>query len=126
MTLCNNVKIWIQLQVPKVEDGNNFGVAVQEDMINDLARAEDASLMVFDNINKYYMGRAKLISKVAKYPNLDDYKMAIKEMDDKQVRSIWLVFSDLRNNYSVLHDSLVKNMEKLINPRNVTASTMMY
>eukprot|EP00128_Syssomonas_multiformis_P003049 Colp12_sorted_trinity150504_noHs@21235 len=27
--LCNTVKLWIQLNIPRIEDGNNFGVSVQ-------------------------------------------------------------------------------------------------
>ncbi|KNC72720.1 hypothetical protein SARC_14719, partial [Sphaeroforma arctica JP610] len=26
---CNTVKIWIQLNIPRIEDGNNFGVSIQ-------------------------------------------------------------------------------------------------
>jgi len=27
--MCDLLKIWIQLNIPKIEDGNNFGVSVQ-------------------------------------------------------------------------------------------------
>ncbi len=36
----NTVKMWIQLNVPRIEDGNNFGVSIQEETINELGRAE--------------------------------------------------------------------------------------
>lgn len=68
------VKIWIQLNIPRIEDGNNFGVSVQvqpllliiqkEEIINELGRAEDAGFSVLENITKYYVDRAKLVSKV--------------------------------------------------------------
>jgi hypothetical protein len=34
-----SVKIWIQLNIPRIEDGNNFGVGVQEESINEIARS---------------------------------------------------------------------------------------
>ena len=30
-SMLGKVKLWIQLMVPRIEDGNNFGVAVQEE-----------------------------------------------------------------------------------------------
>ena len=27
--MCNSVKLWIQLNIPRIEDGNNFGVSIQ-------------------------------------------------------------------------------------------------
>jgi hypothetical protein len=67
------VKIWIQLNIPKVEDGNNFGVSIQEETVNELSRAEDTSFSLLDSMNKYLMTRAKLVSRVIKYPGLRDY-----------------------------------------------------
>ncbi|RMX40041.1 hypothetical protein pdam_00002215 [Pocillopora damicornis] len=31
MEKCNTVKMWIQLLIPRIEDGNNFGVSIQDD-----------------------------------------------------------------------------------------------
>jgi len=31
--ICNLVKIWIQLNIPRIEDGNNFGVSIQVNII---------------------------------------------------------------------------------------------
>ncbi len=38
--MLNTVKIWIQLNIPKIEDGNNFGVSIQEETVSELGRAE--------------------------------------------------------------------------------------
>jgi hypothetical protein len=60
----NTVKIWIQLNIPRIEDGNNFGVSIQEETLNELGRAEDAAFGSLDNMSKYFVTRAKLLSKV--------------------------------------------------------------
>merc|ERR550514_1321589 len=70
----NCVKMWIQLNVPKIEDGNNFGVAIQEEIIGELSRCEDSAFTIMDCITKYYATRAKLVTKVIKYPQVEDFK----------------------------------------------------
>lgn len=64
MEMCNTIKVWIQLNIPRIEDGNNFGVSIQEETVNELGRAEDSGLNVLDNLWKFHVSRAKLISKV--------------------------------------------------------------
>lgn len=61
----------------QVEDGNNFGVSVQEETVNELSRAEDTSFALLDSMNKYLMTRGKLVSRVIKYPGLRDYTVSI-------------------------------------------------
>ena len=42
------VKLFIELNIPIVEDGNNFGVDIQEDAVTELGRIEEASLIFHD------------------------------------------------------------------------------
>lgn len=119
--IIGGVKLWIQLNVPKIEDGNNFGVGIQEDVIQELARAEESAFTLCDSIVKYYMSRAKLSSKVLKYPNVYDYQEAIRELDEKEWIHIKITLLDMRNNYILLYDMLCKNWEKVVKPKNEDA-----
>jgi len=58
------VKVWIQLNIPRIEDGNNFGVSIQEETVAELSRAEDAGFSVLESMTKYFLTRAKIVSRV--------------------------------------------------------------
>jgi len=115
--MINTVKVWIQLNIPRIEDGNNFGVSIQEDTVNELGRAEDSGFSVLESMTKYYVTRAKLVSKALKYPNIHDYRQSVLELDEKELINLRLCCLDLRNNYAILHDMITKNMEKIKTPR---------
>lgn len=106
--MVGNIKLWIQLNIPRIEDGNNFGVGIQEEVIQELARVEDSAFNLFDAIVKYYMARAKLSTKVIKYPNVLDYQEAIRELDEKEWIHTKIAKVDMRNNYSMLYELLSK------------------
>mgnify|MGYP002142151317 CR=1 FL=1 len=65
--LATDIKLWVQLNIPRIEDGNNFGVSIQEGMVQELSRAEDAGMGALEGLGRWWQGRAKLISKVIKY-----------------------------------------------------------
>lgn len=65
LSIIEKLKLGIELRVPRIEDGNNFGVSIQEDMISELARVQESALHILDSSVKYYAGRAKLCSKVS-------------------------------------------------------------
>jgi len=121
----NTVKIWIQLNIPRIEDGNNFGVSIQEETVSELGRAEDSGFAVLESMTKYFISRAKLVTRVLKYPNIKDYRQSILELDEKEFINLRLCCLDLRNNYAILHDMIVKNLEKLKTPRTSHHSTLM-
>lgn len=120
----NLLKMWISFMIPKIEDGNNFGVSIQEDTLAEIQSVETEAAAFFDQISRYFVSRAKVVSKVAKYPHIDDYRRAVAELDEKEYLSLWLVLSEIRNRYCSLHDIVIKNMEKLKKPRSSNADSL--
>ncbi|XP_035894205.1 proteasome activator complex subunit 3 [Anopheles stephensi] len=120
----NLLKMWISFMIPKIEDGNNFGVSIQEDTLAEIQSVETEAAAFFDQISRYFLSRAKVVSKVAKYPHIDDYRRAVAELDEKEFLSLWLVLSEIRNRYCSLHDIVIKNMEKLKKPRSSNADSL--
>lgn len=118
--------MWISFMIPKIEDGNNFGVSIQEDTLAEVQSVESEAAAFFDQISRYYISRGKLISKVAKYPHIDDYRRAVEELDEKEYLSLWLVMAEIRNRYCSLHDIIVKNLDKIKKPRTTNAAESLY
>ena len=54
---CATVRIWITLLIPKIEDGNNFGVGVQEDALAELRQVEAECATYLDQISRYFLTR---------------------------------------------------------------------
>ncbi len=130
LEIAGAVKLWLHLRVPRIEDGNNFGVGVQAELLGELGRAEDAALATSDAWLAYLQLRAKLAGKAAKHvaagraAAAEAYAAALRAADERQVRAARLGMQDVRDHYAVLHDSLAKNMEKLLFPRSASASAM--
>ncbi|XP_003741715.1 proteasome activator complex subunit 3 [Galendromus occidentalis] len=121
---CNLLKMWIELSIPKVEDGNNFGVDIQEECLKEVSSAESEAALYLDQPARYYMSRAKMIVKLAKYPHVEDYRKTIEELDEKQYMNVKLVVRELFNNYAAIHDMLTKNLEKIKRPRTTNANSL--
>lgn len=137
--LATTLKLWIQLNVPRIEDGNNFGVSVQETIVQELSRAEEAGMAALQS-------RSKMVSKIVKrstsrhcspihpstnpicsrcqFNSSDPAVYALLENDRRFLNNIWMGWSDLRNNYAILNDVITKNIEKLLNPRSENSGNM--
>ncbi|XP_044732505.1 proteasome activator complex subunit 3 isoform X2 [Chrysoperla carnea] len=120
----NQLKMWISFMIPKIEDGNNFGVSIQEDTLAEVQSVESEAAAFFDQISRYFISRGKIVSKVAKYPHISDYRRAVQELDEKEYLSLWLVLSEVRNRYCSLHDIVIKNLEKIKKPRSSNAESL--
>jgi len=68
--------------------------------------------------------RAKLISKVAKFPHIEDYRASVEETDEKELLSLRLVVTEVKNHYSTLYDLIMKNKEKIKKPRSFNQASL--
>ncbi|KAF9502428.1 proteasome activator pa28 REG alpha/beta subunit [Pleurotus eryngii] len=115
--LCDQVKLWVNLTMPKIEDGDNFGVQVQEEVLAELMRAQDSAYNVRDAARQDHLQRAKICSKLVKYPHIEDYAASLREHDEKQLYFIRQHLIDIRNIYAVLTDLIHKNIYKIRVPK---------
>ena len=115
---CNTVKAWVQLQVPEMQDGNNFGVQVQGDMLNEVGGVEGKSNAFMQALSVYHLSRAEVAAKLAKYPGVEDYQRSLEEMDVKEFISLRLIAREMRNSCVGLLDTFAKNMDKIVTPRS--------
>ncbi|XP_022257891.1 proteasome activator complex subunit 3-like, partial [Limulus polyphemus] len=153
----NKLKMWIQFMIPRIEDGNNFGVSVQVFVIHlldthvnllklllfssllldqyhkpgftlerkkEIRTVESEGASYFDQLSRYYMTRAKIVSKVAKYPHIEDYRRTVDELDEKEYLGLRLVLSEVKNHYATVHDVITKNLEKIKRPRTSNNEVM--
>jgi len=82
-----------------------------------LTRSEDACFNLLESVTKYFITRGKLVSKVIKYPQIQDYQQSIVELDEKEYFNLKLSCLDMRNNLAIVHDLILKNLDKIIKPR---------
>lgn len=120
----NQIKMWIAYSIPRIEDGNNFGVGVQEDALAEAKQVETDAASFLDQISRYYLTRGNIIAKVAKYPHVLDFRRGVQEVDEKQALTMRLIVSELRNQYACLHDLIMKNLDKIKTPRSTNAENM--
>uniref|UniRef100_A0A8D0GLE6 Proteasome activator complex subunit 1 n=1 Tax=Sphenodon punctatus TaxID=8508 RepID=A0A8D0GLE6_SPHPU len=95
-----------------------------EETVAELRTVESEAASYLDQISRYYITRAKLVSKIAKYPHVEDYRRTVTEIDEKEYISLRLIISELRNQYVTLHDMILKNIEKIKRPRSSNAETL--
>ncbi|XP_030043976.1 proteasome activator complex subunit 1 [Microcaecilia unicolor] len=116
----NLVSMWVQLQVPKIEDGNNFGVAVQEKVFELMTNTRTKLEGFQTQISKYFSERGDAVAKAAKQPHVGDYRQLVHELDEAEYAEIRIMVTDIRNTYAILYDVVLKNSDKIKKPRSDT------
>ncbi|XP_029437050.1 proteasome activator complex subunit 1 [Rhinatrema bivittatum] len=116
----NLVSMWVQLQVPKIEDGNNFGVAVQEKVFELMTNMRTKLEGFQTQISKYFSERGDAVAKAAKQPHVGDYRQLVHELDEAEYAEIRAMVAEIQNAYAILYDVVMKNSDKIKKPRSET------
>lgn len=112
------LRMWVMMNIPKIEDGNNFGVSVQEEVMADASRTESDVTSMLDFYCDYLVYRGKLNTKRLKWPGIKAYEHAIIDLDETTYIRIRMALQDIRNNYARLYDIFLKNISRIRNPRS--------
>nr|CBN82185.1 Proteasome activator complex subunit 2 [Dicentrarchus labrax] len=118
------VSCWIQHLIPKIEDGNDFGVAIQEKILERIAAVKTKVDGFQTNINKYFSERGDAVAKASKDTHVMDYRSLVHEKDETIFSEIRVIVLDIRGFYAELYDIINKNLEKVTNPKGEEKPSM--
>ena len=108
---------WVKLQRPRIEDGNNFGVEVQMEVLGSLETGFNSAKNVLDTIPTAFFRRGGLVRAVEKHVGLEDYVSAVTALDEKQLYEAGQIVADVQMFYSQIMDKLRKNWSRVENPK---------
>uniref|UniRef100_A0A8C6X8P5 Proteasome activator complex subunit 2 n=1 Tax=Naja naja TaxID=35670 RepID=A0A8C6X8P5_NAJNA len=123
---CILVTTWIQFMIPKIEDGNDFGVAVQVHNPNrgvtETFSTTTPPQFLFPWL--YFLERGDAVAKASKDTHVMDYRCLVHERDEAIYREMQIMVLDIRGFYAELYHILSKNLEKLTNPKGEEKPSM--
>ncbi|KAJ1027813.1 hypothetical protein NDA13_003267 [Ustilago tritici] len=114
----DSLKVYINLQMPQIEDGDTFGVSIQEEALNEIVRTQDSAYNLLATPFTYHSVRGDLSAKLVRYPGVEDYAEALREHDRKMVYRLKMHLTDMRNMYAVVFDIVKKNIGKISKPKS--------
>ncbi|TNN22092.1 Proteasome activator complex subunit 2 [Liparis tanakae] len=118
------VSCWVQLLVPKIEDGNDFGVAVQEKILERIVAVRARVDVLQNNINRYFTERGDAVGKASKETHVMDYRSLVHEKDQSMFSEIRIMLLDIRGFHAELYDIISKNLDKVTNPKGEEKPSM--
>ncbi|XP_062994592.1 proteasome activator complex subunit 2 [Elgaria multicarinata webbii] len=121
---CILVTTWIQHMIPKIEDGNDFGVAVQEKVLERITALKTKAEAFQTTIAKYFLERGDAVAKASKDTHVMDYRSLVHERDEAVYREVQTILLDIRGFYAELYHIFTKNLEKLTNPKGEEKPSM--
>ncbi|CAI9608177.1 unnamed protein product [Staurois parvus] len=121
---CALIITWIHHVIPKIEDGNDFGVSVQEKVLERVTAIKTKVETSQTNINKYFTERGDAVAKASKETHVMDYRALVHDKDEGAFVELRLALIDVRNIYVEIFDIIYKNFEKVTNPKGEEKSPM--
>ncbi|WVW86909.1 hypothetical protein I302_108964 [Kwoniella bestiolae CBS 10118] len=124
--LAQDLKVWLELEIPVVEDGNSFGADVQAHLISQLTDAYKKSNSMQNGVRAHHGDRLKLAMDWAKYPNFKDFAGAIATSDRFDHFLLRSYLRSILTLYGGLLTKFERNWGKVINPKGSHETGGMY
>uniref|UniRef100_A0A8D2AKA8 Proteasome activator complex subunit 2 n=1 Tax=Sciurus vulgaris TaxID=55149 RepID=A0A8D2AKA8_SCIVU len=121
---CILVITWIQHLIPKIEDGNDFGVAIQEKVLERVNAVKTKVEAFQTSISKYFSERGDAVAKASKETHVMDYRALVHERDEAAYGELRAMVLDLRAFYAELYHIISSNLEKIVNPKGEEKPSM--
>ncbi|XP_071982270.1 proteasome activator complex subunit 2 [Engystomops pustulosus] len=121
---CALIITWINHLIPTIEDGNDFGVSVQEKVLERVTALKTKVETSQTTISKYLTERGDAVAKASKETHVMDYRALVHDKDEGAFVDLKLTLTDVRNIYVEIFDIIWKNFEKITNPKGEDKNTM--
>ncbi|WVQ82600.1 hypothetical protein IAT38_004730 [Cryptococcus sp. DSM 104549] len=124
--IMQDLKMWLDLEIPVIEDGNSFGADVQNSLIGQLAGALRYSSGTQSALRKESRDRLTLAKEWAQYPNFEGYADLITGCDRDLHYAIGGYLAVLLTIYGRIFTKFEKNWAKVIQPKGSNSGGGMY
>ncbi|ORX37720.1 proteasome activator pa28 [Kockovaella imperatae] len=124
--IVQDLRVWLELEIPLIEDGNSFGADVQSHLLRELTEAYKRSNGFQNGARTHYLDRLKLTQDWVKYPNLMDFPAAIAASDRFDHVLLRSYFRSILTIYGGLLTKFERNWEKVVNPKGGSYRGGMY
>ncbi|XP_075067267.1 proteasome activator complex subunit 2 [Mixophyes fleayi] len=115
---------WVHHLIPRIEDGNDFGVSVQEKVLERVTALKTKVETSQTSMFKYFTERGDAVAKASKETHVMDYRALVHDKDEGAFVDLRLALIDVRNIYVEIFDIILKNFEKITNPKGEEKSPM--
>jgi hypothetical protein len=142
------IERWMQLRVPKKEDGGNFGVDVLLECSRVINDRSNLLANYLSDVPNYFFQRGSAFEKLSPKPIqktvdpttsqitelkqafnqglIEDFLQFLIQLDLREWWSLREVGRAIQDSYLIVFDVIVKNQEKIENPRSGVTHNQMY
>ena len=106
----------LTLLVPTQQSGNLFGLMILGSFFMHIVKFTNESQKDLAKLMTLNRDRVKLVTDVAKYPDCEDARSALRYLDDEHAARYESYAEQIRNRYCILLDAYIKNRERIHEP----------